>query len=90
MKRSRWIIFAGAVLAVAALSAVAVAFWAADGLGPGDSEALSASTITVAAATGAADLYPGFTQGDVYFTSANANPYPVTLTAMTPGDGRLQ
>ena len=37
------------------------------------------------AATGAVDLYPGFTGGNVYFTMNNTNPYPVTFTSMTPG-----
>jgi len=39
----------------------------------------------VNAATGAADLYPGFTGGDVHFTLSNPNPYPVTFTTMTAG-----
>ena len=37
------------------------------------------------AATGTADLYPGFTGGDVYFTITNPNPFPVEFTAMTAG-----
>jgi hypothetical protein len=41
--------------------------------------------LTVTAATGAADLYPGFTGGDVFFTITNPNPYPVTFTSMTAG-----
>jgi hypothetical protein len=74
------------VTAAAAVSAgAAYALWSANASGPAGSRALTAQTITVTAATGAADLYPGFTGGGVYFTLANSNPYPVTFTAMTPG-----
>lgn len=63
----------------------AVALWASTGVGSGNAKALSAVNITVTATTGTADLYPGFTQGKVSFTSANTNPYNVTFTSMTPG-----
>ena len=72
---------AGAVVA----GGVAYATWSATGSGSGNAKALTAQSITVTAATGAAALYPGFTQGDVYFTLSNSNPYPVTFTSMTPG-----
>ena len=71
--------------ATAAAASAAVAMWTSTGSGSGNTKALSAVSITVTAATGTADLYPGFTQGDVSFTSANANPYPVTFTSMTSG-----
>lgn len=71
--------------ATAVTAGAAVAMWSSTGVGTGKSKALSAVNISVAAATGAADLYPGFTQGDVSFTSANTNPYPVTFTSMTSG-----
>ena len=79
--------FVGSVIAVAVLSitGVAVSLWTANGSGSGQARAITAQTITVTAATGAADLYPGFSGGDVYFTLTNSNPYPVTFTAMTPG-----
>jgi len=32
------------------------------------------------------DLYPGFVEGDVYFTITNANPYEITFTDMTAGN----
>jgi hypothetical protein len=64
---------------------MAYALWTANGSGSGNAKALSAQSITVTAATGAADLYPGFTQGDVFFTVSNTNPYPVTFTGMTAG-----
>ena len=71
--------------ATAVTAGAAVAMWVTNGTGSGNAKALSAVSVTVTAATGAADLYPGFTLGDVFFTSANANPYPVTFTAMTAG-----
>jgi len=64
---------------------MAAALWSANGSGPGQAKALSAQSLTVTAATGAADLYPGFTGGDVFFTITNPNPYPVTFTSMTAG-----
>jgi hypothetical protein len=64
---------------------MAYALWSANGSGSGNAKALSAQSITVTAATGAADLYPGFTQGDVFFTVTNTNPYPVTFTGMSTG-----
>jgi hypothetical protein len=71
--------------AVMATAGAAFAMWSSSGTGSGNAKALTAQTITVTAATGAADLYPGFTLGDVFFTSANTNPYPVTYTSMTSG-----
>jgi hypothetical protein len=79
-------IVAGLIIGAFAVTAgAAVALWTSTGTGSGNAKALSAVNITVTAATGAADLYPGFTAGKVYFTSANTNPYPVTFTSMTPG-----
>lgn len=67
------------------VGAAAYALWTSTGSGSSGAKALTAQTITVSASSGTADLYPGFTQGDLYFTSANTNPYPVTFTSMTPG-----
>jgi hypothetical protein len=64
---------------------IAGALWSAGGGGSGAAQAVTAQTLTVSAATGVADLYPGFTGGDAFFTVTNANPYPVTFTAMTAG-----
>ena len=64
---------------------IAGALWSANGGGTGQAKALSANTLTVSAATGAADLYPGFTGGDAFFTITNTNPYPVTFASMTAG-----
>ena len=67
------------------MAGIAFAAWTADGTGSANARARTASTITVNAVAGTADLYPGFTDGDLHFTLTNANPYPVTFTAMTPG-----
>jgi hypothetical protein len=70
---------------VVGVTGMAFALWSASGTGSGTSTALSAQTVTVTAVTGTADLYPGFTDGDVSFTLTNNNPYPVTFTSMTAG-----
>ena len=75
----------GAGLLVLILGGVATALWSGNGSGTGRAASLSAQTITVSATTGSADLYPGFTQGDLYFVANNPNPYPVTFTAFTEG-----
>ncbi len=64
---------------------IAVALWSANGDGSGQAKALTAQTLTVTAATATADLYPGFSGGDVSFTITNPNPYPVSFASMTPG-----
>ena len=71
---------------------LAFALWSATGSGEAQSKALTASALTASAATATADLYPGFTGGDVYFTVANPNPYAVTISgvsfgAITSSDG---
>ena len=67
------------------IAGVAFAAWTADGTGSANARARTAAPITVTAVTGTADLYPGFTDGDLSFTLTNTNPYPVTFSAMTPG-----
>jgi hypothetical protein len=69
----------------ALIVSVAFATWTTTGSGSGRARSLSAQTLTVTARTGAADLYPGFTDGDLYFTVANPNPYGVTFTSATFG-----
>jgi len=83
-RRHRWIL-AGVVVSVLSLGGVAVALWTANGSGPGEARALSAVSLTVNGAAGTADLYPGFTQGDIYFTVNNPNPYAVTFTSFSVG-----
>ena len=75
----------GVASLVIAAGGVAVALWSATGTGSGTARALTAQTVTVTAQTGAADLYPGFTGGDVYFSLTNTNPYAITFTSMTAG-----
>jgi hypothetical protein len=71
----------GALLA----GGVAFAAWTGTGSGSGTATATVSVTVTINPSTGAADLYPGFTDGDVYFTLTNPNPYSITFTDMTPG-----
>jgi hypothetical protein len=68
---------------VAATSGVAAALWSATGSGSGQARSISAVTLTVTASSGTADLFPGFTQGDLHFSIDNPNPYPVTFTSFT-------
>jgi hypothetical protein len=73
------------VLTVAVGATAAWAMWSANGSGSGRSTALTAQTVTVNAVSGTADLYPGFNNGDLFFTLTNTNPYPVRFTAMSAG-----
>ena len=75
----------GIVTVVTLGAGAAAALWSANGSGSGTARSVTAQAITVNAATGAADLYPGFNGGDVHFTLDNPNPYPVTFDAMTAG-----
>ena len=85
MKRRLKIAVTGATIVGVACGGVSWAVWSANGSGSGRASSLTAQSVTVTAATGSADLYPGFTQGDVFFTLTNPNPYPVTFTAMASG-----
>jgi len=85
MSRRRAFVAMAIVGVIVTGGGIAAALWSANGSGPGQAKALSAQSLTVTAATGAADLYPGFTGGDVFFTITNPNPYPVTFTSMTAG-----
>ena len=64
---------------------VAFALWTQTGGGSGSATAVNAQASVVTVGTATADLYPGFTQGDVFFKVTNPNPYPVQFTGMTPG-----
>lgn len=85
MTRKRKVGVAGIVAALLLGGGVATALWTATGVGTGTAKATSAQQATVNAVTGTADLYPGNTNGDVFFTVTNPNPYPITFTSMTPG-----
>ena len=84
MDRKKMVII-GIITVLALGAGAAAALWSASGTGSGTARSVTAQTVTVTAATGGADLYPGFTGGDVSFTLTNPNPYPVTFTSMTPG-----
>jgi hypothetical protein len=73
------------VTAVLVISALAYAAWTSSGVGHGRAGAATPVVLTVNAATGTADLYPGTTSGKASFTITNTNPYPVTFTTMTLG-----
>lgn len=85
MTRKHKIGIAGILAALLLGGGVALALWSTTGIGTGSAKADTAQTATVTAATGTADLYPGFTGGDVYFTVTNPNPYDVEFSAMTAG-----
>lgn len=74
-----------ATIALVTAGGLAWATWTSNGSGSGRGESLTAVTVTVTAVSGTADLYPGFSDGDVYFTLTNTNPYPVRFTAMSSG-----
>jgi hypothetical protein len=85
MSRTRKILIAVGVM-VLVLGGVAVALWSADGSGNGQAKALTAQEVTFAVnPAGTADLYPGFTGGDIHFLATNPNPYPVNFTGFTVG-----
>jgi hypothetical protein len=69
-------ILTGAMLA----ASVATAAWLANGGGSGAAKAITATPLTVEVATATADLYPGFTNGDLFLKINNPNPYAVTVT----------
>jgi hypothetical protein len=80
----------GVVLATLITAGLAFGLWSGTGTGSGRARATTAVTATVtpvncAATPGCIDLYPGFTDGDVYFTITNPNPYAITFTGMTAG-----
>jgi hypothetical protein len=85
MKLKRKVAMVGLAAATVAAAGTAYAVWSSSGTGPGRAQAVTAQTVTVTAATGTADLYPGFADGDVHFTLTNPNPYPVTFTSMAAG-----
>lgn len=91
MPRKRKFVIVGVVsLAILIGSVFAFAQWLGTGTGSGRARASTAVAATVnpvncANVPTCNDLYPGYTQGDVYFTITNTNPYEITFTDMTPG-----
>jgi hypothetical protein len=84
-RTSKAIIATAGLTAAAVVGGVAFAAWTSSGVGAGRAASGTAVQLTVNAATGTADLFPGTTEGDVYFTITNPNPYEVTFTSMTLG-----
>jgi hypothetical protein len=82
---SRRLAVTTAIVLGALIVSVAFATWTTSGSGSGRAKALSNVDLTVTARTGDADLYPGFNDGDLYFTVDNPNPYDVTFTSATFG-----
>jgi hypothetical protein len=90
MSRKRRIITGGSALAVLLAVGVAFAVWTAQGTGSGRARATTAVNATVtpvdcSATPDCVDLYPGYTEGDLYFTITNDNPYDITFTDMSAG-----
>lgn len=88
--KKRTVVIGGMAMAMLVSAGAVFALWSAQGTGSGRARATTAVTATVtpvdcAAAPGCLDLYPGFTNGDVYFTITNTNPYPITFDTMTAG-----
>jgi hypothetical protein len=86
----RMILTVSTVLTVLLVVGVAFALWTARGTGSGRARATTAVDATVtpvncASEPGCIDLYPGYADGDLYFTITNDNPYEVTFTDMTAG-----
>lgn len=83
MLKKRWaaLAAAGAILTGAS---VGYALWSTTGTGTGRATSLTAQAVTAVGSTGVADLYPGFTDGELYLQITNPNPYPVTITQVTP------
>jgi hypothetical protein len=87
MNRRKKILAGGAILATVALAGgAAFAAWSSDGGGSGRARSIEAVDAVINPANGTADLYPGFDEGDVYFTIDNPNDYPITYTTMTAAD----
>lgn len=86
MTRKKKLIAGGvAVVTLVGAAIVAFAVWSATGTGSGRATATEAVAAIINPADGTPDLYPGFTEGDVYFTVENDNPYPIEFDSMTAG-----
>jgi hypothetical protein len=84
-KLRRVAVFGVAGIVLVVVVGVAYAVWTSHGAGTGRSRASAAVAAVVNPANGDPDLYPGFTEGDLAFTVANPNDYPVNFTDMAAG-----
>lgn len=82
-RNKKRLIAGGVLVAVVGSGAVAYAAWGGTATGPGRARATTTVQATITAVDGAPDLYPGFTDGDVFFTITNPNAFEITYTAMT-------
>jgi hypothetical protein len=88
MKSRKFIVGGALAGAILAASGVAFATWSATGGGTGSALAVTAQTVTINAValnSSSASLFPGGPAGNVYFTVANPNPYPIKITNITWG-----
>lgn len=84
-QRMRQRVAAAAVLGLTAGAGVAVAHWPSDAAGGGSVTAGAAQAVVVRVGAADADLYPGFTAGDLAVRIDNPNPYPVRFTLLEGG-----
>lgn len=84
-KRATVIASAIALGSLVIAGGVAYALWSVTGSGSGRATAGVVVEATITPADGEPDLYPGVTDGDLYFTVDNPNPFAVTFTDMTVG-----
>lgn len=83
MNRSKKLVIGGAVLAaLVGIAGTAYALWTSDAVGEGRATAQTAVDATVNPSGGSPDLYPGFTNGDLYFTIDNTNDYDIRYASM--------
>jgi hypothetical protein len=82
-ERRRKVIMGAALAGVVFVSTLAFAEWLASGAGEGYARAGTVQPLTTESATAAASLYPG-TTGDLVLRVHNPNPFPVTVTSVTP------
>ena len=88
--RKRTLIIALVVLLTGIVAVgVGLGAWSIGGNGNGSAKATTASSITLADASGftSADLYPGAT-GNLKLRATNPNPFPVRITAVS-GNGTI-
>ena len=82
-KNKKRLVAGGVALATMATGAVAYAQWSSTATGSGRARAITTVQATIDPVSGAPDLYPGYTDGDVFFTVDNPNEFGITYTAMT-------
>jgi Putative metal-binding motif len=79
----RKIIVGAALAGGASIAGLAFAEWLASGTGEGYAKSRTAQALTTESVTASESLYPGGT-GDLVIRIHNPNPFPATLTSVTP------